>query len=143
MHRRFSFLFLLVFAIALPVSAQDADLASDLQGELDHFAQAWARGDVDTAMDGYLADASYMGADGPIGMDALAARYQDMVNGAYAGTRLAEDEVHIRQLGEDFALMTARYSLYSPEDDLVATGWFTLIWQKTDAGWKILHDHSS
>ena len=52
------------------------------------------------------------------------------------------DQLDVRALGDDHALMTGRFTLAGggkPEQ----TGRFSLVWLRSAQGWKILHDHSS
>jgi hypothetical protein len=55
---------------------------------------------------------------------------------------LRMESVAVRRIGTDAALSTGRFVL---EGGGLATqsGWFTLVWQRTPAGWKAVHDHSS
>jgi ketosteroid isomerase-like protein len=55
---------------------------------------------------------------------------------------LRAEETSVRFLSPDSALMTGRYVLSgggAPD----STGWFTLVWLRTDDAWKVVHDHSS
>ena len=52
------------------------------------------------------------------------------------------DDLTVRPLVPDAALATARWTLSGggrPE----ATGWFMLVFKRTPAGWRAVHDHSS
>ena len=55
---------------------------------------------------------------------------------------LRMERVAIRALSSDSALMTGRFIL---EGGGLAeqSGWFTLVWVRTAAGWKVVHDHTS
>jgi len=44
--------------------------------------------------------------------------------------------------GANAALMTGRFVL-SGGGEPEQSGWFTLVWQHTATGWKVIHDHSS
>jgi len=55
---------------------------------------------------------------------------------------LRMERVNIRSLSHDSALMTGRFILEGgalPEQ----SGWFTLVWVREPAGWKVVHDHTS
>lgn len=56
--------------------------------------------------------------------------------------QLSFDQVALRALGPDHALMTGNFHLIGG-GLAEQSGWFTLIWERTAAGWKVLHDHSS
>lgn len=55
---------------------------------------------------------------------------------------LAMQHPSIRMLSPDAALMTGRFVLSGgglPE----LSGWFSLVWVRTPAGWRVVHDHTS
>ena len=57
---------------------------------------------------------------------------------------LSFDELHVRVLTPDFAYATARFTLSRPpRDSVVASGPFTLVLQRQENRWRILHDHTS
>ena len=52
--------------------------------------------------------------------------------------------VRITPLGKDHALCVGQWFLEGvPGQPAVQDGVFTLIWQRTTQGWKIIHDHTS
>ncbi len=51
-------------------------------------------------------------------------------------------EVEARALGDDFILATARFTLFRG-DSVTSSGPFTLILQRMNGQWKIVHDHTS
>jgi uncharacterized protein (TIGR02246 family) len=106
--------------------------------------RAWNNGDLDGHLCAYADQVTTMTPTGPrVGVacirDAFRATYfQD----ASLPPRLRIERVSIRALGENFAWMTARYVLQAPGGAEQA-GWTTLIWRRTEVGWKIIHDHTS
>ena len=106
-------------------------------------AAAWNRGDVDGFMAPYAESATYMTPAGLIGVDALRARYlAKYFTGTKPDQQLRFDQLEVRALGTDHALMTGRFTLVGggkPDQ----TGRFSLTWMRMPAGWRILHDHSS
>jgi ketosteroid isomerase-like protein len=52
------------------------------------------------------------------------------------------DDLAVRPLAPDVALATARWTL-SCGGKTEASGWFTLVFKRTAAGWRAVHDHSS
>jgi uncharacterized protein (TIGR02246 family) len=106
-------------------------------------AGAWNRGDIDGFMAPYATSATYMTPAGLIGVAAMRARYlTKYFTGASPDQQLRFDQLDVRALGADHALMTGRYTLTGggkPDQ----TGRFTLVWVRTPAGWRIIHDHSS
>ncbi len=55
---------------------------------------------------------------------------------------LRTEEVAIRMLSAEAALMTGRFVLSGGEEK-EQSGWFTLVWKRTPAGWRVVHDHTS
>ena len=55
---------------------------------------------------------------------------------------LSFDRITVRPLGENHALATGHF-LLSGGGEADRSGWFSLTWEKTAAGWQIVHDHSS
>jgi uncharacterized protein (TIGR02246 family) len=56
--------------------------------------------------------------------------------------RLRFEELAVRPVAADAAIATARFVLSGGEKP-EQSGWFTLVWTRTPAGWKAVHDHSS
>jgi ketosteroid isomerase-like protein len=117
--------------------------AAELLKALKATAEMWNRGDVDGFMAPYAESATYMTPAGVIGVDAMRARYlAKYFTGAKPDQQLRFDQLEVRALGTDHALMTGRFMLAGggkPDQ----TGRFSLTWMRTPAGWRILHDHSS
>lgn len=128
-------------------------------------ADAWNRGDLSGFMDGYLrsADLTYT-AGGVVveGWKTLFDRYQSRY-GSDRSTmgRLRFENLQITTLGADYALCIGQWFLQPPDPSVppvaaptppsgeppararLMDGVFSLVWQRTPEGWKILHDHSS
>jgi ketosteroid isomerase-like protein len=51
-------------------------------------------------------------------------------------------QLTVRFLSRDAALVTGHFQLTGGGEPDQA-GWFTLIWIRTTAGWRAMHDHSS
>ena len=106
-------------------------------------ADDWNRGDLDRFIAPYAPQSTFMTPAGPVGRAAMIQRYREKY---FAGGRpqqtLRFDDVEVRILGSDHALMTGRYLLAGgglPD----RSGRFTLIWVRQADGWRILHDHTS
>ena len=109
-------------------------------------AEAWTRGDLDGFLDDYAPDATFVGSAGLTrGLDQIRQSYID----GYWGTGAPEDGLRfrfleVRTVGEDAAVAVGRYVLYDRSSgEATATGLFSLTLQRTSAGWRIVHDHSS
>lgn len=120
-----------------------ANAGPELEAALQATAAAWNGGDIDGFMAPYAPSATYMTAAGLIGVDAMRARYlAKYFTGTRPDQQLRFDQLDVRAIGADHALMTGRYTLTGggkPDQ----TGRFSLVWMRTPAGWRILHDHSS
>jgi beta-aspartyl-peptidase (threonine type) len=102
----------------------------------------WNSGDLDGFIAPYAGIATFMTPAGPIGRDAMRARYAARYfTGSRPDQQLGFDQLEVRALGADHALMTGRFSL-SGGGKAEQTGRFTLVWMRTPTGWRILHDHS-
>jgi ketosteroid isomerase-like protein len=51
------------------------------------------------------------------------------------------EHVEVRPLGGAYALVTGQYVLTGGGQPQ-RTGWFTTVWLRTPAGWRMMHDHS-
>ena len=106
-------------------------------------ADGWNAGDLSKYLSAYVPDATEMLATGPAGgVDAID---KTMRQGFWKAGRpiqqLRYESLVVRMLGKDHALVTGQYIL-SGADRPDRKGWFTTIWVKTKAGWRMMHDHS-
>jgi len=103
----------------------------------------WNNGNLDGFVSLYDSSATYMTRDGLIGLDTLKAHYQkSYFKGKQPKQQLAFQELQVKPLGNTYALVTGKFVLTGagqPEQ----SGRFSLVYHLTNAGWKILHDHSS
>jgi ketosteroid isomerase-like protein len=107
-------------------------------------ADAWNRGDLKGHVAIYVDSVTFMTRNGP--RPGVAA-----VEQSFAATyfrdgqpkqQLRFEQVMIRRLDANAALETGRFVL-SGGGEPDQSGWFTLVWVRTAAGWKAVHDHSS
>ncbi len=123
----------------------DLDPQATVSALLRASAEAWNAGDLD----GFVSDY----ADGPSTsfMDGRRPQYgSDWIRSNYAarfmpgGNRdsLRFEEVAARMLGDDHILATARYVLFRG-DSMTSSGPFTLILERRQDTWKIIHDHTN
>jgi uncharacterized protein (TIGR02246 family) len=123
-----------------PMPAADA---AAIRAVFDTTAAGWNRGDLSAYLFAYAPSATTMGrtglVHGPSGIE------QQMREGFWKSGRplqqLRYDHLEIRPLGADHALATGQYIL-SGAGMPDRTGWFTTIWERTSAGWRMIHDHS-
>ena len=117
---------------------------TEIQSSLDESAAAWNRGDLD----GHLADnadsISFMTSKGPV---VGKHRTAEILRKAFFKDgkpvqQLRFEQVTIRRLGNGHALVVGHFILSGggqPEQ----SGWFSTIWERQAAGWRVIHDHSS
>lgn len=117
--------------------------AAAIRATLDTTAAGWNRGELPVYLSAYTDSATAMGANGPErGVNAIGAQ---MRAGFWRTGRpiqnLHFEHLEIRPLGPDHALVTGQYVLRGagrPD----RTGWFTTVWTRTPAGWRMVHDHA-
>ena len=116
----------------------------EIQALLDQSAASWNRGDLD----GHLADnadsITFMTKTGPlVGKSKTAdALRRGFFKDGKPIQALRFEQVTIRRLGDGYALVVGRFILDGggqPE----RSGWFSTIWERQAAGWRVIHDHSS
>ena len=131
--------------LAAPIAAADwaADEA-EIGQRLEDSALAFNRGDLPGHLAVYDESVIFMTKDGPrpgIAPIEKAFRETYFLDGKPI-QQLRFESLAVRRLAPDAALATARWVL-SGGDKAEQSGWFTLAWQRTPAGWRVVHDHSS
>jgi len=135
-----------VAACARPAAApapEPAATAAEIAAVLDTTAAGWDRGDLSAYLWAYAESTTVMGRGGPEhGVEAVR---RQMTAGFWKTGRplqvLRYDHLDVRILGPASALVTGQYILSGgglPD----RTGWFTTVWARTTAGWRMIHDHS-
>jgi uncharacterized protein (TIGR02246 family) len=117
--------------------------AAQIRAVLNSTADGWNKGDLAQYLAAYTPSATEMLSDGPKG--GVEVIEQTMRNGFWKTGRplqqLRYEHVDVRMLGKEHALVTGQYVLNGggrPD----RTGWFTTVWTRTRAGWRMIHDHS-
>lgn len=107
-------------------------------------ADAWNRGDLKGHVAIYVDTVTFMTRNGP--RPGVAAVEQSFATTYFRDgqpkQQLRFEQVTIRRLDANSALETGRFIL-SGGGEPEQSGWFTLVWVRTPAGWKAVHDHSS
>ena len=108
-------------------------------------AQAWNRGDLDAFLSTYKDDpqTAFMAPTITYGLADIKARYaRSYFRDGKPKAQLTYGDLRFRQMGADYVLMTGRWYLTDP-DGKRQEGYYTLVWENTRDGWKMIHDHSS
>ncbi len=115
-----------------------------IRSVLDAQRDAWNRGDIEGYMDGYdrSPKTEFVGGDSiSRGWQTVLDRYKKNYNSREKMGTLNFSEIEITLLSRDAALVLGRWRLKRASDE--PHGTFTLLFRKTKAGWRIVHDHSS
>ena len=121
-------------------SADEAQIQALSQASAD----AWNRGDLKGHLAIYADEMTFMTPTGPRpGVAPLEKAFAEKYfRDGRPRQSLSFDSRTLRRLGPDAALETGRFVL-SGGGEPEQSGWFTLVWVRTPAGWRVLHDHSS
>ena len=125
-------------------SRQDAKSVAAIRAVLEAQAAAWNRGDVETYMDGYArsADTVFVSGDRVTrGWQTVLERYKKTYDSREKMGVLTFSDLEITMISKDAAIVLGRWHLQRSQDE--PHGRFTLVFRKTNAGWKIIHDHTS
>jgi len=107
---------------------------------------AWNRGDVVAFMQGYAdsPETTFIGRSVEHGYQKILARYKNAYATRDAMGQLDFTDLDVRMLGPDHAVVTGRFHLTrSAAGGGDAAGIFSLVFEKTPAGWKVILDHTS
>jgi ketosteroid isomerase-like protein len=121
----------------------DKEVAA-VRAVMDAQAAAWNRGDVAGYMDGYAREDSTTFVSGDTvthGWQTVLDRYKARYDTRAKMGTLTFSELEIRPLSEFYMMASGRWQLTRDAD--TPHGRFTLIFRRTVAGWRIVHDHTS
>jgi ketosteroid isomerase-like protein len=116
-----------------------------IRAVLDEQVEAWNKGDLPGFMKGYWKSKDltfYSGKDKRKGWEETLERYKKRYQGEGKEMgKLSFAELEIQTIGADHAVVKGRWKLEMKKETL--EGLFTLIFLKTNDGWRIVHDHTS
>lgn len=139
----------LLFTIVLALSAMAlsaADFRQEITSVLKQQEMAWNQGNLREFLLAYLpnGEITFVGKTVTRGMDAIRQRYETNYGSPEKMGTLRFDELEIRSLGRDYALVLGRFQLArTAAGGGDASGRFTLVAKRTRQGWKFIHDHTS
>jgi uncharacterized protein (TIGR02246 family) len=131
-------------ALSVPQNRQDTKSIAAIRAVMDAQAAAWNRGDIETYMDGYArsADTVFVSGDRVTrGWQTVLERYKKTYDSRDKMGVLTFSDLEITLISKDAAIVLGRWHLQRSKDE--PHGRFTLLFRKTNAGWKIVHDHTS
>ncbi len=107
-------------------------------------AAAWNRGDVTGYMEGYAREDATTFVSGDTvtrGWQTVHDRYKARYDTREKMGTLAFTELEFKPLSDFYIMATGRWQLTRAAD--TPRGRFTLLFRRTAAGWRIVHDHTS
>jgi ketosteroid isomerase-like protein len=143
---------LLLLVPATIPAQQPAPLHTATQQELDVVKvmlkqeAAWNKGDIDGFTEGYknAPDTLFISRQITRGFEGMAATYHQSYPTRAAMGNLGFSELEVRPLGTNFAVCIGKFHLErSKKDGGSADGIFSLVFEKTEQGWKIILDHTT
>lgn len=148
MNTRFAFhavLALLAFTLVAAAHAADPTaIQAAVRAVIDEQEKDWNAGNIERFMRGYHHSATTRFASGgnvTLGWQSVLDRYKRTYSDKAAMGRLTFSELDITATSDDSALAFGRWHLKREKDE--PSGLFTLLFRKTEDGWKIVHDHTS
>jgi uncharacterized protein (TIGR02246 family) len=135
---------LLLLAPLQTVWGQDS--ASSIKQVLADQVVAWNRADIDAFMSSYKnsPDTTFIGKTIQHGWQQVLERYKHGYPTKEAMGTLEFDDLNVRMLGADYAVATGKFHLTrNAAGGGDASGVFSLVWEKTSEGWKIILDHTT
>ena len=125
---------------ALGAATAEQEIRAVMKGQV----AAWNRGDIDGFMEGYArSDATEFVSGDKLtrGWQTVRDRYRKKYDSREKMGTLTFSDIKITQLGPDAAVVLGRWKLARKSDK--PHGIFTLLFRRTPAGWRIVHDHTS
>ena len=142
----------LLAALLLAPRAHAADEGAAIRAVLSAQQDAWNRGDIDNFVTAYkdAPDTTFIGAKIRQGYARILESYKKNYAGKEQMGKLTYSDLDVRLLpcadGQShYAAVTGRFHLDRTAHGTAAKddGVFSLLWEKTAGGWKIVLDHSS
>jgi beta-aspartyl-peptidase (threonine type) len=140
--------FLLICSALAPMSGAepaDSDATKAIQKVINDQATAWNKGDLEGFMAGYWKSDDltfFSGKDKTKGWNATLENYRKRYQGKDKEMgKVTFSELQVELMGTNSAWVRGRWKVVTKKQTL--QGLFTLIFKKTTAGWRIIHDHTS
>ncbi len=127
-----------------PKSQKEDRNVAAVRAVIEAQAAAWNRGDVAGYMDGYAREEATTFVSGDTvtrGWQTVLERYKKSYDTREKMGTLEFTDLEIKPLSPFYAQAAGRWKLTRAAD--APSGRFTLIFRRTDRGWRITHDHTS
>lgn len=138
----------LIFLATLPISVSarpsNVKTLAAIYAVIDAQREAWNRGDIEGYMGGYdrSPETVFISGDRVTrGWQNTLERYKKSYDTREKMGTLTFSDLEITVLSKDAAVVLGRWHLRRSKDE--PHGRFTLLFRKTKAGWRIVHDHTS
>lgn len=137
----------LIITFLFFISCQSANQKNEIKAIKDVLAEqagAWNDGEVESYMAGYYRSDSLRFASGgkvSYGWETTLNRYKKGYPDKATMGKLIFSEIDIKIISDDAALVFGKWELERESDH--PWGLFTLLFRKSEAGWRIVHDHTS
>ena len=111
--------------------------------ELDHFVEAWNRGDAKAAASFYTEDGTRVGAMGDIqhGRKELEMAFDTLLNKKMVGAKAKQEKGTIRILTPELAIWQGGLEIYMPGDSTSIKGYVVQVMKKVNGKWFVLEGH--
>jgi uncharacterized protein (TIGR02246 family) len=122
----------------------DTKTIQAIQAVLNAQRDAWNKGDIEGYMDGYDRTDNTVFVSGDSithGWKTVLERYKKGYDTREKMGELTFSDLEIKLLNKTTAVVIGRWHLKRANDE--PHGRFTLLFKKTKAGWRIIHDHTS
>ena len=128
----------------VPKSQTEDKNVAAVRAVIEAQAAAWNRGDVAGYMEGYAKEETTTFVSGDAitrGWQTVLDRYKARYDTREKMGTLDFSELEFKPLSEFYIMATGRWRLTRAAD--TPHGRFTLLFRRTNAGWRIVHDHTS
>ena len=137
-------IWILFFACAQQTKIDKPEIKEQVISVLKKSEQDWNEGNIESFMESYLRSDSLRFASGGsvnYGWQPVLERYKQRYQDKATMGKLTFSELDITVISNDAAIVFGRFTLERENDQ--PTGLFTLLFRKTEEGWRIVHDHTS
>jgi uncharacterized protein (TIGR02246 family) len=138
---------ILVFFAAVTVFGQDKQAPSaesQIRAVIARQAVDWNRGDTEGFLLGYDSKTIFVGDKITRGLEQVRVRYQTHYPTRASMGKLTFSDIEVHMMGATSAFVIGRWRLERSQEAGGETGGvYTLLFKKTEKGWKIVLDHTS